>query len=151
MSSSPSPRPSPSGRGRTAADRLGTPSDLDCRKTDPAISLSLRERVGVRGKETLKSGKAQLAGSSSFNDRANFYAEWRIRSGVVSLLREDVDSPPERLLQAVWQHQRLLRDQLKTPEGQPVRVLHPGFHNLEGGPDFRGAIIQIGDGVPRQG
>src|SRR5262245_27677692 len=77
--------------------------------------------------------------------RASFYAEWRVRSGVVPLLREDLDSPPERLLQAVWQHQRLLRDQLKTTEGQPVRVLHPGFHNVEGGPDFRGAIIQIGD------
>ena len=81
----------------------------------------------------------------------NSYAQWRVRSGVVPLLREDLDSPPERLLQAVWQHQRLLRDQLKTLEGQPVRVLHPGFHNVEGGPDFRGAIIQIGDDLPRSG
>jgi hypothetical protein len=82
---------------------------------------------------------------------ANFYAEWRVRSGVAQLLREDTDSPPERLLQAIWLHQRLQRDQLKTLDGQGVRVLHPGFHNLEGGPDFRGAVIQLGQESPRSG
>jgi hypothetical protein len=81
----------------------------------------------------------------------SFYARWRVQSGVVMVLREDQDSPPERLLQSIWQHQRLLRDQLKTLDGQPVRVLHPGFHNLEGGPDFREAIIQLGDARPREG
>jgi len=30
-------------------------------------------------------------------------------------------------------------------------VLHPGFRSVEGGPDFRGAIIQIGDEVPQGG
>ncbi len=78
-----------------------------------------------------------------------FYAQWRVRCGVVPFLREDDDSPPERLLQAIWQHQRLLRDQLKTLDGQPVRVLHPGFHNVEGGPDFRNAVVQLG-GAPAQ-
>ena len=82
---------------------------------------------------------------------ANFYAEWRVRSGVAPLLREDTDSPPERLLQAIWLHQRLRRDQLKTLDGQEVRVLHPGFHNLEGGPDFRDAVIQLGQESPRSG
>src|SRR5258708_39800715 len=76
---------------------------------------------------------------------ANFYAQWRTRSGVAPLLREDIESPPERLLQAVWLHQRLLRDQLKTLDGLPVRVLHPGFRSVEGGPDFRGAVVQMGD------
>lgn len=76
---------------------------------------------------------------------ANFYADWRVRCGVVGLLREDRDSPPERLLQAIWQHQRLLRDRLKTSAGQELRVLHPGFRNVEGGPDFRHAMLQFGD------
>jgi hypothetical protein len=76
----------------------------------------------------------------------SFYAQARVRCGVVPVLHEDDDSPPERLLQSIWGHQRLLRDQLKTLDGQPVRVLHPGFHNLEGGPDFRGAIVQFGGG-----
>jgi hypothetical protein len=75
----------------------------------------------------------------------NFYAEGRVRCGVAPVLREDDDSPPERLLQAIWQHQRLLRDRLKTLDGQPVRILHPGFRNLEGGPDFRNAVVQVGD------
>jgi hypothetical protein len=82
---------------------------------------------------------------------ANFYAEWRLRCGVVPILREDQESPPERLLQTIWQHQRLRRDQLKTLDGQPVRILHPGFRSVEGGPDFRGAMVQLGDGPPRSG
>jgi len=80
----------------------------------------------------------------------SFYARWRQRSGVVSRLRDD-DTPTERLVQAVWQHQRLLRDQLVTTDGRRVRVLHPGFGNAEGGPDFRGALIQFDDNTPLTG
>src|ERR1700722_18622360 len=63
----------------------------------------------------------------------------------------DEPFPAERLVQAIWQHQRLRRGELKTPTGQRVRVFHPGFANFEGGPDFRGAILQIGGDVPRSG
>ena len=80
-----------------------------------------------------------------------FYAYWRVSSGAVPALRDDQDSPPERLLQAIWLHQRLRREQLQTTDGQPVRVLHPGFHNLEGGPDFRSAVVQLGDEPARSG
>jgi hypothetical protein len=66
-------------------------------------------------------------------------------------MHDDRESPPERLLQAIWQHQRLRRDQLKTLDGETVRVLHPGFASVEGGPDFRGAVVQIGDAAPRSG
>jgi len=55
------------------------------------------------------------------------------------------------LLQAVWRHQRLLRGQLTTLDGRNLRILHPGFINREGGPDFRGAMVQIGDELPRTG
>lgn len=79
------------------------------------------------------------------------YSEWRLRCGAVAWLRDDIDSPPERLLQSVWQHQRLQRDALRTLEGEPVRVLHPGFQSVEGGPDFRGAVIQFGSEAPRSG
>jgi len=75
----------------------------------------------------------------------SFYAEWRSRQRPAVSLRDSSDLPPERLLQAIWQHQRLQRAHLRTLDGQVVRVLHPGFSNLEGGPDFRGAVIQIGD------
>lgn len=67
------------------------------------------------------------------------------------MLREDKSPPPEKLLQAVWQHQRLLRTQLATLDGRTARILHPGFLNREGGPDFRGAVIQFGDDAPLTG
>lgn len=65
-------------------------------------------------------------------------------------LCEDV-SPPERWMQQIWRHQRLHRDQLRTLDGQGVRVLHPGFWNREAGPDFRDAVIQIGGEPARRG
>src|SRR5580765_6956999 len=92
-----------------------------------------------------------LSHGAMSGDLDSFYAQWRVRSGVVPLLREDTDSPPERLLQAVWQHQRIVREKLTTIDGQPVRVLHPGFHSVEGGPDFRGAVLQIGAALTRTG
>lgn len=32
-----------------------------------------------------------------------------------------------------------------------MRIFHPGFASAEGGPDFRGAVLQIGDGHPQAG
>ncbi|HXF10010.1 MAG TPA: DUF2851 family protein, partial [Desulfuromonadaceae bacterium] len=80
----------------------------------------------------------------------NFYAGWRARTCAANFLRDE-NFPTERLLQAVWQHQRLRRDALKTIDGRPVRIFHPGFASLEGGPDFRNAVMQIGDEPPRSG
>jgi hypothetical protein len=81
----------------------------------------------------------------------NFYATWRTRCRAVNALHDDVAVPPEKLLQAIWQHQRLRRDALKTSDGQPLRVLHPGFASAEGGPDFRGAVLQSGNEKPMAG
>ena len=81
----------------------------------------------------------------------NFYADWRLRAGCASTLREGVALPPEKLLQAVWQHQRIRRGSLNTSDGRSLRVLHPGFRNFEAGPDFRGAVVQFGDEPPRTG
>jgi hypothetical protein len=81
----------------------------------------------------------------------NTYARFRTQCGAVPILREDLESPPEYLLQAIWQHQRLLREQLMTCDGQRIQILHPGFRSVEGGPDFRGAVIQFGDGTARAG
>jgi hypothetical protein len=81
-----------------------------------------------------------------------FYARWRAQNESRLLLRErDGTHPPERLLQSVWHHQRLQRDQLQTVDGRTVRVLHPGFWNHEAGPDFRGAVVQIGREKARSG
>ena len=80
----------------------------------------------------------------------NFYAVWRTNCRALAL-RDGDSAPPEKLLQAVWQHQRLQRDQLKTTDGRSIRVLHPGFISVEGGPDFRGAVLQFGDEKPVTG
>jgi len=86
-----------------------------------------------------------------FSPSENFYAAWRTQCVTANVLHDENGTPAERLLQAVWQHQRLQRDQLKTADGKIVRIFHPGFVSVEGGPDFCGAIIQIGDDAPRAG
>jgi len=81
-----------------------------------------------------------------------FYAQWRAQNEARLFLRDQSSPlPPERLLQSVWHHQRLQRDQLLTLDGRTVRVLHPGFWNHEAGPDFRGAVVQIGQEEARSG
>jgi hypothetical protein len=86
---------------------------------------------------------------SSFS--TSLYAQWRSCCGAAVALRDDGDVPSELLLQAIWQHQRLRRDQLHTLDGEPVRVLHPGFASVEGGPDFRGSVLQFGEASPQSG
>jgi hypothetical protein len=82
----------------------------------------------------------------------DFYEHWRAQQEARFLLKErDCPNPPERLLQNVWRHQRLRRDDLRTLDGKPVRVLHPGFWNRGAGPDFRGAVLQFGQEEPRAG
>ncbi|HYT60993.1 MAG TPA: DUF2851 family protein [Haliangiales bacterium] len=82
----------------------------------------------------------------------DLYARWRAHTSAVPALREaEEDAPSERLLQRIWEHQRLRRDQLKTFDGQTVRILHPGFWNHEAGPDFRGAVLRFPGEPPRTG
>lgn len=81
----------------------------------------------------------------------NYYASCRLQQRHSILLHETGAVVPEKFLQMVWYHQRLLRDQLKTLDGTPLRVLHPGFWNHEAGPDFRNAVLQIGNDPARSG
>jgi hypothetical protein len=78
----------------------------------------------------------------------NLYALWREQTRAADALRDESSVPPEKLLQTIWQHQRLRRGQLKTTDGKSLRVLHPGFASAEGGPDFRGAILQFENEKP---
>ena len=77
----------------------------------------------------------------------DFYCRWRVRGreGEAVSLHEGT-APPERWMQQIWRHQRLRRTELRCLDGRLVRVLHPGFWNREPGPDFRGAVLQFGDG-----
>jgi hypothetical protein len=49
----------------------------------------------------------------------------------------------ERLVQAIWYDQRLQPGPLQTIDGRPVHIVFPGWWNLEAGPDFRNATVQI--------
>jgi len=50
----------------------------------------------------------------------------------------------ERELQRVWEQRLYRAPGLLTEDARPVEVLFPGILNVEGGPDFRGAILRIG-------
>jgi hypothetical protein len=55
----------------------------------------------------------------------------------------------ERHLQCVWADPRHRPTGLKTTEGEPVAVEHPGDWNLEAGPDFLNAVLLVGRGNRR--
>jgi hypothetical protein len=57
----------------------------------------------------------------------------------------------ERLVHCLWYDQRVRATALQTSDGQPLRVIFPGWWNLEAGPDFRHATIQIGTAPERTG
>jgi hypothetical protein len=58
------------------------------------------------------------------------------------VFEEEAPSFQEQLLQAVWNEQ-LLREELRTAGGEVVRIVHPGVWNVESGPDFREAVVQL--------
>ncbi len=53
---------------------------------------------------------------------------------------------PERLLQKIWLQGDFDRVRAFTLDGVGVKVRHPGRWNLLGGPDFKCAQLQFGDG-----
>lgn len=50
----------------------------------------------------------------------------------------------ERQVQAVWYDGALRPDGLMTLDGEPLRVLDSGIWNLEAGPDFKNAVVEVG-------
>ena len=50
----------------------------------------------------------------------------------------------ERHVQALWYDAALRPSNLRTWTGAPVKVVDPGAWNLESGPDFRCAVIEVG-------
>lgn len=54
--------------------------------------------------------------------------------------------PPvsERHVQALWYDGGLRPGGLRTTDGAEVRVVDPGAWNLEAGPDFRDAVVEVG-------
>ena len=52
----------------------------------------------------------------------------------------------ERIVRCVWFDQTLRADKLRTEDGRKLRVLSPGWWNLEAGPDFRNAALRFASG-----
>lgn len=52
---------------------------------------------------------------------------------------------PERFLRTVWQRQLFTTTDLHTADGKSVTILSTGVPNYDGGPDFTGARIRIGN------
>ena len=50
----------------------------------------------------------------------------------------------ERHVQAIWYDAALRPERLVTRRGSEVRVISPGEWNLEAGPDFRRAVLELG-------
>ncbi len=50
----------------------------------------------------------------------------------------------ERHVQAIWYDPSLRPPQLHTVRGADVKVIDPGIWNLEAGPDFRDAVLELG-------
>lgn len=59
--------------------------------------------------------------------------------------------PPEVLLARLWAAQAFAPHSLRTLDGTPVAVLFPGRPAAGPGPDFRGAVVRLGDGPPLTG
>ena len=60
---------------------------------------------------------------------------------------DSVFTPPpvsERHVQALWYDGTLRPEDLRTLAGAPVRIIDPGAWNLEAGPDFRNAVVEVG-------
>ncbi|EJF09186.1 DUF2851 family protein, partial [Pontibacter sp. BAB1700] len=51
----------------------------------------------------------------------------------------------EEFLHYIWQHQYFGKTDLYTVEGEPVQVLRVGMYNTDAGPDFKEAIIRVGE------
>jgi hypothetical protein len=65
---------------------------------------------------------------------------------------QGLDGPfsfPEKLFQKIWLRGDFETARAVTADGRTVRVLHPGKWNLLGGPDFKGAQLQLDDAKVR--
>lgn len=51
----------------------------------------------------------------------------------------------EAFLHYLWKNRLFHSLNLKTTDGEPLKIIFSGYHNTDAGPDFKQAIVQIGD------
>ncbi len=66
---------------------------------------------------------------------------------MISQPRQHSPQVPESVLSRIWEEQRFHSHRLKTTDGLDVQVIRRGRKNRDNGPDFRNALIRIGDRV----
>ncbi len=54
---------------------------------------------------------------------------------------------PEKILSRIWEEHRFQVDSLRTATGLEVQVIRRGRRNTDNGPDFKNALIRIGEQV----
>jgi hypothetical protein len=109
----------------------------------PLVAFNFLSRIQNEPNQSLDFASAKKQKQlqvTSFSE--NFYSQWRAQAVSASFLRDE-DFPTERLLQAIWQHQRLKRGELKTAGGKIVRVFHPGFASVEADRIFAGQFCRL--------
>ena len=57
----------------------------------------------------------------------------------------NAQSVPEAFVQDLWRGQQFDASGLSTTAGRAVRILDPGTHNTDAGPDFSNAHVRLGD------
>lgn len=88
--------------------------------------------------------------AETFLPRSRLWRRWIARVARPAVLVRDpalpiLPPPPtERLLQAVWFDERWRPRELRTSDGEVIRVCSPGRWNLEAGPDFLDATLEVG-------
>ena len=91
--------------------------------------------------------RARLTNRLSIDDYHSLRRQVRNLVAFQHTLQDHTDLPPvlqfcERFLQVLWNEQRI-EPPLTTRDGRTVRVRSAGTWNVEGGPDFRNASIEI--------
>lgn len=51
----------------------------------------------------------------------------------------------EDYLHYIWKYKLFSQQDLKTTEGEPLEIIHFGFHNHDSGPDFSQGKVKVGD------
>ena len=51
----------------------------------------------------------------------------------------------ETLLHYIWRNRLYKTGEYKTINGERIVILHPGFPHNDAGPDFKQAIVKIGE------
>ncbi|MBC5993320.1 DUF2851 family protein [Pontibacter cellulosilyticus] len=51
----------------------------------------------------------------------------------------------EDFLHYIWRHQYFEKSEITTTDGEAVQVIRTGYYNTEAGPDFKEAIVKIGE------